>query len=309
MKKRILVAVGDCIYSEHAVKYVARIASATKDLTYTLFNVQPTVPRIFSAAAEKDPGVKAEVDALIRQNIREAKHTVERLKDSSVVEGIAEKRVDVVTEPVKTGISKDILNRAEQGHYHAIVLARRGLTPSRDFFIGTIAAKVIEHAFKIPVWVVAGEDTSMNFIVAVDGSDNSLRVVDYVIGMAGAHPDLKLTLFHVFPHLRHYYSIAFAVKNPWLHEILQREAKPVMENFYMKARERCKAAGLKARQLEIKTSSQSYDISTGILSEVRTGRYGTVVVGRRGESEAFFTGRIAMRLVQKITDQTLWVVP
>jgi nucleotide-binding universal stress UspA family protein len=214
-----------------------------------------------------------------------------------------------VTEPVKVGISKDILNRAEQGGYDAIVLARRGLTPSRDFFIGTIAAKVIEHAFKVPVWVVAGEKISMNFIVAVDGSDNSLRVVDYVIQMVGAHPGFRLTLFHVLPHLRHYYSIAFAVNNPWLHEILQQETKPLMEDFYRKAHERFKAAGLKTKQFEIKTSSESYDISTGILGEVRTGRYGTVVVGRRGESEAFFTGRIAMRLVQKITDQTLWVVP
>jgi nucleotide-binding universal stress UspA family protein len=306
---KALVAVGDCIYSEHAVKYVVRIASAAKDLTLTLFNVQPTVPRIFSAAAEKNPVVKAEVDALIRQNTEEARCTIERLKDLSVREGIAENRVDVVTEPVKVGISKDIIDRAKQGDYDAIVLARRGLTPSRDFFIGTIAAKVIEHAFKVPVWVAAGEESSMNFIVAVDGSNSSLRVVDYVIQMVGAHPDFKLTLFHVVPHLRHYYPITFAVQNPWLHEILQQEAKPLMENFYMKARERCKAAGLKTRQLEIKTSCQSYDISTGILSEVRTGRYGTVVVGRRGESEAFFTGRIAMRLVQKITDQTLWVVP
>jgi nucleotide-binding universal stress UspA family protein len=309
MKKRILVAVGDCIYSEHAVRYVARISSAAKDLTYTLFNVQPMVPRIFGAAAEKDPVVKAEVDQLISQNTKAARRTVERLKDLVVREGIAEKCVEVVTEPVQAGISKDIIDRAEQGGFDAIVLARRGLTPSRDFFIGTIAAKVIEHAFKIPVWVAAEEEISMNLMLAVDGSDHSLRVVDHVIQMVGARPDLKLTLFHVLPHLRHYYSIDFEIGNPRLHEILQREDKRRMEDFYTKARERFKAAGLKMSQIEIKTSSQSYDISTGILGEARTGRYGTVVVGRRGESEAFFTGRIAIRLVQKITDQTLWVVP
>jgi nucleotide-binding universal stress UspA family protein len=309
MKKRILVAVGDCIYSEHAVKYVARISSTAKDLNYTLFNVQPLVPRIFSAAAQKDSTVKAEIDKLIRENTKRAKRTVERLKDLTVREGIAEKCVEVVTEPMQVGISKDILNRAEQGSYDAIVLARRGLTPSRDFFIGTIAAKVIEHALKIPVWVAAGENISMNFMLAVDGSDNSLRVVDHVIQMVGAQPDLRLTLFHVLPHLRHYYSLDFEMENPKLHEILQREDKARMEDFYRKARERLKAAGLKMSRVEIKTSSQSYDISTGILGEARTGRYGTVVVGRRGESEAFFTGRIAIRLVQKITDETLWVVP
>ena len=64
-----------------------------------------------------------------------------------------------------------------------------------------------------------------------------------------------------------------------------------------------------SRQIETKTDSQGYDISTSIIGEARTGRYGTVVVGRRGDREAFFTGRIALRLMQKITDQALWMVP
>jgi nucleotide-binding universal stress UspA family protein len=309
MGKNILVAVGDCVYSEHAVKYVAKISSAAEALSYTLFNIQPLVPRIFSAAAEKDSAIKAEIEKVVLENTKAARCTVDRLKKLAVREGIKEENIEVRTEPMKVGVSKDILNHGKQGRYDAIVLARRGLTPSRDFFIGTIAAKVIEHALKIPVWVASGENISMNFMLAVDGSDNSLRVVDHVIEMVGAHRDFRVTLFHVVPHLRHYYSLNFETANPKLHDILQREDKARMEDFYGKACERFKKAGLKMSQVEIKTSSQSYDISTSILCEARTGRYGTVVVGRRGESEAFFTGRIAVRLVQKITDQTLWVVP
>jgi len=309
MEKNILVAVGDCVHSEHAVKYVARISSAAEALSYTLFNIQPLVPRIFSAAAEKDSAIKAEIEKVVLENTKAARCTVDRLKKLAVREGIKEENIEVRTEPMKVGVSKDILNHGKQGRYDAIVLARRGLTPSRDFFIGTIAAKVIEHALKIPVWVASGENISMNFMLAVDGSDNSLRVVDHVIEMVGAHRDFRVTLFHVVPHLRHYYSLNFETANPKLHDILQREDKARMEDFYGKACERFKKAGLKMSQVEIKTSSQSYDISTSILCEARTGRYGTVVVGRRGESEAFFTGRIAVRLVQKITDQTLWVVP
>lgn len=309
MEKNILVAVGDCVHSEHAVKYVARISSAAEALSYTLFNIQPLVPRIFSAAAEKDSTIKAEIEKVVLENTKTARHTVERLKKLAVREGIEEKNIKVLTEPMQAGISKDILNQGKQGRYDTIVVARRGLTPSRDFFIGTIAAKVVEHALEIPVWVASGGNTSMNFMLAVDGSDNSLRVVDHVIQMVGAHPELRVTLFHVVPHLRHYYSLEFETANPKLHDILHREDKAHMEDFYGKACERFKKAGLKTSQVDIKTSNQSYDISTSILCEVRTGRYGTVVVGRRGESEAFFTGRIAVRLVQKIADETLWVVP
>ena len=72
MKKKILIAVGDCVHSEHAVKYTARISCAAKDVSYTLFNVQQLVPRIFSEVAENDPGVATEVDALIRENKKTA---------------------------------------------------------------------------------------------------------------------------------------------------------------------------------------------------------------------------------------------
>jgi len=309
MEKRILVAVGDCVYSKHAVKYTARISSAAKDVIYTLFNVHPLVPHIFIEKAKTDSVVKAEVDTLIRENAKGARCAIEELKDLMVREGIPENRVEIVSKPMELGMAKDILNRAEQGVYGAIVLARRGLTPSRDFFIGTIAAKVVEHALKIPVWVATGEAISMKIMLAVDGSENSLRVVDHLIHTVGAHPDLRVTLFHVLPHLRHYYCVDFEKENPHLQEILHGEDKPRMEDFYEKALERLKTAGLQERQIEIKNITHSYDISTAILGEAKVGGYGTVVVGRRGERSAFFTGRIAMRLVDKVSDQALWVVP
>jgi nucleotide-binding universal stress UspA family protein len=143
MSKKLLLAVGDCVYSEHAVRYAARISSAAKDVTYTLFNVQPSVPYIFIEGAEAYAQVKAEVDKLVRKNGEVAKCVVGELKDLMVREGIPAHRVEVVTGPMQAGIAKDILNRAEQGRYDAILLARMGLTPSRDFFIGTTAAKVV----------------------------------------------------------------------------------------------------------------------------------------------------------------------
>jgi nucleotide-binding universal stress UspA family protein len=309
MGKKILVAVGDCIYSKYAVKYAARISSAATDVTYTLFNLQPLVPHIFTEAAEKHAEAKAEIDTLIRENAKATKCVVDELKDLMVREGVSEKRVEIVTKPVQLGIARDILKWAGQGHYDAIIVARKGLTPSRDFFIGTTAAKVIEHALKIPVWVAAEEDISMKIMVAIDGSENSLRVVDHLIDMVGAHPDLRITLFHVLPHLRHYYSLVFETENPHLHEILQQEDRLRMERFCEIALERLKTAGLRESQIEIKTSNRGFDISTSILGEARTGQYSTVVIGRRGEREAFFTGRIAMRLVQKVTEEALWVVP
>ena len=67
--------------------------------------------------------------------------------------------------------------------------------------------------------------------------------------------------------------------------------------------------GLEESQIEVRTNKRAYHVSTAILDEARTGVYGTVVIGRRGERRAFFMGSVAMRLVQKIAGQALWVVP
>jgi len=209
MGKKILVAVGDCVYSQQAVKYVARTSSAAKDLKYTLFNVQIPVPKMFVAGAKIDPKVRCEVNKLIRENAENAECVVGKLKALMVEEGISPSRIEVVAAPLKAGMAKDILRHAEQGSYNAIVLARRGLTPSPDFFIGTTAAKVVEHALKIPVWIVGGEVTSMNILVSVDGSESSLRQLSHLVNMVGKSSRSRLTLFHVIPFLRHYYSIDF----------------------------------------------------------------------------------------------------
>lgn len=308
MGKKILLAVDDAVHSKQAVKYAARISLAAKDITYTLFHMLPLIPRIFMDMAETDPEVKAEINKLVRKDTEAAGRVVEEFKDLMVREGIPENRIETVAEPIQLGLAKDILKQAEQGFYDAIVMARRGLTPSPDFFLGTTATKVVEHAFKIPVWIVNGETISMKIMLAVDGSENSLRDVDHLIDMVGSNPDLKLTLFHVLPHLRHYYTLDFEKENPDLQEILHREDKRRMQAFYEKAYQRFKTAGLKKSQIKVKTNTRSYHISTAILDEARTGEYSTVVVGRRGERGAFFTGRIAMRLVQKVSGQALWVV-
>jgi nucleotide-binding universal stress UspA family protein len=309
MGRKILLAIDDCIDSKKAVQYATRTCSVVKDIRYTLFNVQPAVPAVFTELAKADSSVRVEVDDLLLERGEVMGCMCGSLRDLIIAEGVPEDRIDAISRIIQQGIVKDIITRAEEGHYNAIVLARRGLTSRRDFFLGPTSTTVVEHSLKTPVWIVAGDNTSMNFMVAVDGSEHSLKYVDYVIGMVGSNPDLRVTMFHVMPHLRHYYSVDFEKKSPKLQKILHREDKHRMDDFYKTVRSQFKKAGLKAGHLRTKTEPLSYDISTAILKEARTGGYSTVVIGRRGERDAFFTGRIAMRLVQKVSDQTLWVIP
>jgi nucleotide-binding universal stress UspA family protein len=307
--KKILVPVDEGGHSKKAVQYAATICAAAEDLTFTVFHVQPLIPRILSNAAERSPSLGPKIEDLVQRNAQGAAHLSSEIRRLITSEEIPEKRIQVVVEPMGRGMAKDILEKAEQGGYDAIVLGRRALTPARDFFIGTTAAKIVEHAQKTPVWIVGEKSPSMEFMLAVDGSENAAREVDHVIGMVGLNPKLRLTLYHVVPYLRHYYSMDFERKSPRLQEILHSADKKRMEGFYAETYGKLKAGGFKKSQIKIKTEYHAQDISTAILKEARTGDYTTVVVGRRGEGDAYFTGRIAMRLVQRVRDQTLWVLP
>lgn len=316
MGKRILVCVANCVYSEQVVKYAAMISSAVTNITYCLFNVQSLVPRILIERGEVDREIKAEVDELVRESTEATRSAIDRFKDLMVREGIPDNHIEIVTEPMQVGMAKDILNRAEQGLYDAVVLGRRGLTPSRDSFIGATAAKVVEHALNIPVWIVPGKATSKKILLAVDGSETSIRVVDHVIDIVGENPDAKLTFFHVPLRLQHCYCVIATGRTyniprekPHLQEALLDDDKSRMDDFYEKAYQSLEAAGLKKGQIDMKSSTWSYDISTAILDEAMTGQYGTVIIGRRGGGKAFFAGRIAMRLLQKVSDQALWIIP
>jgi nucleotide-binding universal stress UspA family protein len=309
MKRKVLVAVGDRVYSQHAVRYIAKLSAAATDLTYTLFNVQPGVPELLGEAAKSDLKAKAEIAELVRANREAAGEIVQDFHEIMIQEGILESRIVAVSEQMQVGAAKDILNWAEKHGHDAIVIARREMTPSWDFSIGAVPAKVVDYGLEIPIWLVAGESTGTKIMLAVDGSDNSLRAVDHLIHMVGANTDIHITLFHVIPYLRHYYSIDVERSKGYLQLVIHREDNRRMEGFYEKAYKRFKIAGLKSRQINTTTCRRSGDISTAIYGEAKAGQYGTVIVGRRGERGAFFSGQIARRLIHTLENQTLCIVP
>ena len=309
MGKKLLVAVDDSMPSTQAVRYAARVSLFAEGMTYTLFFVEPVIPETLLEEAKTDAKTEADVNRLGRLNAESAKCILNNHKELMCREGVPENHIETIAQTKQAGVTKDILNLAQQGLYDAILMGHGDIMRSRDFFMGTTAAKVLEHSLDIPVWVVDEETTSTKVVVAVDGSDNSLRAVDHIISMVGNNPSVKLTLFHVRPHLRHCYSIAFEEKEPALQDALHRGDKRRIERFYEEAFKRLTTAGLKESQIEIRTNTRAYHVSTAILDEARSGLYGTIVIGRRGERQAFFMGSVAMRLVQKISGLALWVVP
>jgi nucleotide-binding universal stress UspA family protein len=308
VEKKILLAVDDSIHSKHAVQYAVMMSSVVKDLTYTLFNVQPTISQFLLDEATTDFKTRAVLKSVIRKNAESARALLEKYKAQMVRTGIADELIDVVTRPKLLGLAKDILDFAQQGLYDAIVVGRRGLSSVQKAFMGSVTANLTSHCTIIPVWVADGDITSLKIMVAVDGSESSLRAVDHLSFMVGEKPEIKVTLFHVMPRLSDYCLIDFEDKEAGIEDIITQGNKRCIEHFYAHARQKFKEAGIQENQIEIKVTKRTVNVGKAIVDEAKKGKYGTVVVGRHGASGVCFIGSVSKYVLDKTSNRALWLV-
>lgn len=309
MDKKILLVVDGSIHSTHVVKYAVRISSVVQDLNYTLFHVQPTVSEFLLDEAETNLKARADLRKVIRKNAEFARGILENHKDRMVGIGIDAERIEIATQQKIMGIAKDILDRAQQGLYDAILVGQRGLSRIQKTFMGSTTANLVEHSKVIPVWIVDGDVTSLKILMAVDGSGPSLRAVDHLSFMLGGNENIKVTLFHVTPKIGDYCAINFDEKESDVGQIIARGAKQCIDLFYAHAQHKFKEAGIKEDQIELKVMKRAMNVGKAIVDQSGKGDYGTVVIGRRGADKAFFMGSVSRYVLDKVSGRVVWVVP
>lgn len=305
MKKKILLAVDDSIHSKNAVKYAARISSLANNLSYTLFNVQPTISQYILDDAKKDARVSAELSKIKRKNAEEAQSVLEKYKTQMINLGIKEKHVDTVTRPKIEGRAKDVLEYGRKGLYDAIVVGRRGQSLFKEVFMDCTTCNLLEHARDTPVWVVDGDVTPSKILLAADGSESSIRAVDHLSFIVGHNPDVRITLFHVVPDS---ISMGSYALDGFLEEFLVEKDRQKIKDFHDRVRGMFKKAGIPEDRIEIKEVQRTGNAGKAILEEAETGDYGTVVVGRRGDNRSFFMGSVSKYVLNRAEGRALWVV-
>ena len=82
-----------------------------------------------------------------------------------------------------------------------------------------------------------------------------------------------------------------------------------MDDFYIHARQRFEAAGIREDQISIKSVKSTINIGKTIVDEAKKGEYGIIVVGRKGMSDSFFMGSVSRYVVNKASNCAVWLVP
>ena len=311
MEKKLLITVDGSSASDHAVDYVGLMEGAMiRELRVTLLYVMNPIPPIMRRDAQRNPDTFKRVRALEKKNRQDAAHILDRAKERLVRHGMDSEAIETKALPRASDAARDILFEAEHGMYDAVVLGRRGVSKAQELFVGSVTNKVVQHAERLPVWVVGGQVTSLKVLCAVDGSEGALKAVDHLSFMLGENPETRITLFHVGATLGNYCTLDFGKDElpEGIEEDIMHADSECMDDFYARAISILMDAGFDPGQVEAKTREGGLSVSGAIIDEAKKGDYGTIVVGRRGENRSFFLGHVSDKVVTKGSGKAVWIV-
>jgi len=102
--------------------------------------------------------------------------------------------------------------------------------------------------------------------------------------------------------------IDFDEKKADIEQVIAQGDKRSIDHFYVHAQERFREAGIQEKQIDIKVTRRTVNVGKAIVDEAKKGNYGTVVVGRRGVSKAFFMGSVSRYVLDRTRNRALWLV-
>ncbi len=307
--KKILLAVDGSLHSRAMLDYVARIRAQFPGLSCCLFHVQRSLPQLLVEEAERDPGAKKQLAGIARRNQEHARQVLKESRRILEEAGMPAESIEDATQPRVLGLARDIIVRAETMRYDAIAVGRRGLTGLQQMLMGSLTAKLCEHTEIVPVWVVDGENRNDGYLVAVDGSGNSLRAVDHLAFMLTGIPSARIALLNVVPRFVDHCEIDFNAEAEPAATVLKRSNQQCLDRFAASARNHLEKAGLDPSRIEFIQIEKATGIGRTILDVARRRNFGTVVIGRRGSGGAFYHGRVCRYVMDKATRRTFWLVP
>lgn len=197
MERNVIVAVDDSSYTKKSLGYLAERFSGVADFYCTLCHFQPMVPQYLRDEAAKDSWANAEIIRITRRNAEAAKRQVAAAKAVLIDMGFPEDRISVSTPIRRQGVAKDILEMALSGDLDAIVVGRRGISGFQQALMGSVSAKLVTHCQATPVWVVDGNPRGRRWLLAVDGSENAMRMVDHVGFILAGDLEARIIMYHV----------------------------------------------------------------------------------------------------------------
>ncbi len=150
-----------------------------------------------------------------------------------------------------------------------------------------------------------------NLLLAYDNSQTALRAVEYVGQMFSKVEGAKVTILSVFEKVPDYDMVDTHYTQQVKGRIRALEREKESGRLRIdEAKKHLLRLGFAEDQIQIKYIEKKKSIPKQIIDEVKKGQYGTVVVGRRGESNIrnMLFGSVSGSVISNLTGATICVV-
>jgi nucleotide-binding universal stress UspA family protein len=157
----------------------------------------------------------------------------------------------------------------------------------------------------------------VKILVALDDSAGAMAAVDYVARTFGRTPDVHITLLHILPGLPaglwddgHILSEEERGDRQRQINIWMDKQEKNWQEVFKEARKRLEAGGISPKEIRTEFIPAEFNIADEILNLAQSGRFGTIVVGRRGLTGAkkVLLGSISSKIVHYAQDCAVTVV-
>ena len=292
--EKILLALDGSDRAFETIRYISEL-QPFRNKKVVLFSVMDRIPESYWDL-ERQPNLGRrirDIRAWQESNRTRIQKYMEDAAQRLVKAGFPADAVKTKIQERKKGIARDIVEEAKRG-YDAVALGRKGMSKVRGLVLGSVATKLLEKVAFVPLFVVGRCSKPVRILLGLDGSDASVRTVDYVCRtLEGCECDV--TLAHVIRS-----------EEPGSAEAAREKIGPVFDM----AKSHLRNCGFDAKRIDAKIITGALSRAGALVQEARDGGYCTIIVGRKGMSKVrdFFMGRVSNKVVQLGRDKVVWVV-
>ena len=260
----------------------------------------------FVSIPKSDPIMTEEMDRVLAEIESKSLNILRENKKTLINMGIKNSSITTVSQKRELGLAKDIIVYGLNNKFNAVVIGRRGISRIQKVFMGSTSAKVMGHAYKLPVWIVDGEVRPRRFLVTVNL--NSTALVDYIVHMCKGMHNIHITFFYVKERFRLSGISPNTTNAIQLDMIIDRQELDLLEHWWTDTMNRLKSVGFNEAQMELKTVQRTGKTGKMILDEIENHTYDTVIIGRTGSGKAYYFGSVSWYVSERLTGHALWII-
>lgn len=286
MERNLLVTVSEDLNSLYSVRFVASFFTNKRDIRITLLYMAPRFESKDAAEHLRLHQIDTELSEIYAKKGKKALETSRGILESY---DFPPHKITTRLIHKKHGMVTDIMQEAQKGSHHAVILGQRGYSIFEKALHPGLPSEFVKHEIQLPIWICRRPRRGLkNVLLCIDGSQASQKITNHVVSIAGREKDHLITLFHVTGER-------------------SQDAKEILTE----SRRRLLDQGIEKERMKAVTVVAS-DVVAAIKQEASAGAYAAVAVGRRditkeSEPDKWFIGSNSLKLIGMLEKSALWV--